>query len=252
MTKIKQRKHKGRNGKKAGEELLPEIKHWRVQLNRTKVMGILFIYVFAANLVLISKIPAINSLELGINLDYWETNAIFFSSVTIWVNLFLYGLLVTWVAHVIVKDRIAKYCTYIIPIYWAFVFIRNLQDVQTEEELLLPDLKYFMYGLLLAALVVLLIRIVAITIVLRAEEDIEDLEQFKKLALKKLTMVNPYLNQQLVKEVVGKHGEAFNLLLAANQEADERKQHMLTRLALIAMDRKKEGNEQKGGKKAEG
>ena len=132
--------------------------------------------------------------------------------------------------------------------YWGFLFLRSLEDATSEAQVLMPSIRYYLYGLLLLSLLVLLIRVIMIIVALRVKENIADAEKFKEESMQHLSSLNPYLNRQLLKEVVGKHSEAFSLLLAAGQEANDGKKKMLTQLAFIAMTKVKGGDDLlKGG-----
>jgi hypothetical protein len=93
-------------------------------------------------------------------------------------------------------------------------------------------MKYFIYGLLFISTTVILIKLLMIASSLRVEKTIEDLERFKKRALKKLMKLNPQHNQRLFEDLLGNHGKALNMLKAATYEEDEEERYQLMRMAL--------------------
>lgn len=202
------------------------------QLQRLRFVGIVFIYFLAACLTFVDKLTFINGLELGINKDYWYSNAAYLSSVVFWFNMFLFSILPVILSSLIIKDKIVVYSTYALPVYWGFILFIGITDTGSKSDVLIPDLKYFVYGFLFISGTAILIKLILIYRSLRAENTIDELERFKSRALRKLQKLDPSHNQKLLADVLGNHGEALNLLKAAYMEEDEKEKLQLMRMAL--------------------
>ena len=205
------------------------------KLYRIRLIGIIFIYLIAALFTLIDKLTFLDYWDMGINLEYWESNTIFLVTVAFWFNLFLYSILPALVARLAIKDKVVTYCSLVLPVFFGYLLYLSVIDTGREFDLHFRDLKYFVYGLLFVSIVVISVKLIFIARSLKVEQTIEDLEKFKERALKKLAKVNPEVNQKLYEALLGNNGKAYNLLRAAAVEQDQEYKHLLMRLALDAV-----------------
>ena len=199
---------------------------------KLRFVSIVFVYLVAATTTFVDKLTFLDNWNFGINKEYWESNTVFFSTLSFWLNMFLFSILPAAIAFLIIKDRLIKFSTLALPIYWGFILYLSISAAQDFSGALAVDIKYFVYGFLFISTGVILVKLVLILISLRVEETIEDLEKFKERAMRKLAKLNPQHNQKLLENVLGNHGKALNLLIAANLEEDETEKTRLVRLAL--------------------
>ena len=148
------------------------------------------------------------------------------------VQYVLFSILPVILTSLIIKDRIVINSSYGLPVYWGFILFIGITDTGSESDVLVPDLKYFVYGFLFISGITILIKLLLIYRSLRTEQTLDELEKFKERALRKLQKLNPHHNQKLLADVLGDHGKALNLLKAAYWESDEKEKLQLMRMAL--------------------
>ena len=56
-------------------------KELKMDFYRLRLIGLVLIYLLVANLSLVHKLKFLNQFDMGINLDFWEENTIFLSSI---------------------------------------------------------------------------------------------------------------------------------------------------------------------------
>ena len=205
----------------------------KYNLLRLRILGVIFIYLLASLTTVVDKLPFVNDWNLGINQEYWGSNGAFLASVSFWFNMFLYSILLVIIAKFSINDKVIIYSSLALPLFWGFFLFRSITDTGSSEEVFIPNMKYFVYGILFSTIGLTLMKLILIIRSLRTEKTIDNLEQFQERALQKLNRLNPEHNQQLLEDVMGDHGHALNLLIASHYyEDDEEKQKELTRLAL--------------------
>ena len=199
---------------------------------KLRVITVIFGYLLAANFTLLDKVEWFNQFDWGLNYEYWENNTEFIRSLTIWLNLFLLSLAPVFISKYFSFHKFGTWVSLALPIHWFYLLFLQVVNQWDSGPVISNGISQFVFGFLSLATLIIAIQIILLIRSVRKENKIEALEKFKGRALKKLSTLNPELNQKLLQNLLGDHGEAFNLILAANLEEDEDKKQRLVRLAL--------------------
>lgn len=199
---------------------------------RLRIVIIIFSYLLAANFTLLDRVEWFNQFDWGLNYDYWANNTEFIRSLTIWLNLFLLSLAPVFISRYFSFSKFETWVSLALPVHWFYLLFLQVFNQWDSGPVVWQGTSQFVFSFVVLATLVMAIQIILLVRSIRKENKLESLEKFKEKALRKLSILNPDLNQKLLHNLLGEHGEAFNLILAANLEEDEEKKQRLIRLAL--------------------
>jgi hypothetical protein len=199
--------------------------------------GVLFGSFICVALTFADKIPGIDDINLGFNKQFEIPNSQLIFTVSMIINLTYFsfvGLLIILLFGK--KDFYSIFPVSGIFLFWFTVLLHcffNFSD-HSGKVSLVSIITYTIVGLAFITL------IISYLYNRKKVHAMENLEKFKERALKKFSKLNPEHNQKLLEDLLGNHGRALNLLLAAHEEENEKDKQELTRLALHETFREKD------------